>query len=146
MQLEKIPEFAGTQDDTIQPSDFLKMVKRSFLANGTTSDDQKIDLFELYLKSDSPAEEWFNGKIAKKAWTDVEREFKVRFPNVTKATKTPQELERELGMMRITTDELGKTEKFRGEDVYTHMVFVEKILDLAKRAKIEASTSGLWNV
>ena len=43
-------------------------------------------------------------------------------------------------------DELGRTEKYRGEDVYTHMVFAEKILDLAKRVKIEASTSGLWSV
>jgi hypothetical protein len=56
-------------------------------------------------------------------------------------------LERELGAMRIRTEELGKTEKFRGEDVYyTHMIFAEKVLDLAKRAKIEGSTSGLWNV
>jgi hypothetical protein len=48
--------------------------------------------------------------------------------------------------MRITTEELGKTEKYRGEEVYTHMIFAEKILDLAKRAKIETSTSGLWSV
>jgi hypothetical protein len=38
------------------------------------------------------------------------------------------------------------TEKFRGEEVYTHMIFAEKILDLAKRAKVESLTSGLWNV
>ena len=55
-------------------------------------------------------------------------------------------MERELGTIRITTEELGKTEKYRGEDVHTHVIFAEKILDLAKRAKIEASTSGLWNV
>jgi Zinc knuckle len=147
MQLENIPEFAGTQDDTVQPSDFLKMIKHSFLANGTTTDDQKIGLFELYLKSDSPAEEWYNdAKTPKKTWAELEQEFKTRFPNVKKAMKTAPELERELGAMRMKTEELGKTEKFRGEEVYTHMVFAEKILDLAKRAKIETSTSGLWNV
>jgi hypothetical protein len=48
--------------------------------------------------------------------------------------------------MRIKTEELGMTEKFRGEEVYTHMIFAEKILDLAKRVKVESSTSGLWNV
>ena len=48
--------------------------------------------------------------------------------------------------MRLKVDELGKTEKYKGEDIYTHMVFAERILDLAKRAKIETSTSGLWNV
>jgi hypothetical protein len=147
MQLENIPEFSGTQDDKTQPSDFLKAVKRSFLANGTTAEDQKIGLFELYLKSDSPAEEWYNdAKTPKKTWVELEQNFKTRFPNTKKATKTAPELERELGAMRITTEELGKTEKYRGEDVHTHMVFAEKILDLAKRAKIEGSTSGLWNV
>ena len=48
--------------------------------------------------------------------------------------------------MRMTMEELGETEKYRGEDVYTHMIFAEKILDLAKRAKVEMSTSGLWSV
>jgi hypothetical protein len=147
MQLEKIPEFAGTQDDAVQPLDFLKMIKRSFLANGTTTDDQKVGLLELYLKSDSPAEEWYNdANTPKKTWTGLEEEFKKRFPNVAKAKKTATELERELGAMRMTTEELGKVEKYRGEEVYTHMIFAEKILDLAKRAKIETSTSGLWNV
>jgi hypothetical protein len=147
MQLETIPEFAGTQHDANQPSDFLKMIKRSFLANGTTADDQKIGLFELYLKSDSPAEDWFNDtKKTKTTWAGLEEAFKVRFPNTTKATKTAPELERELGAMKIKTEELGKTEKYRGEDVYTHMIFAEKVIDLAKRAKIETSTSGLWNV
>jgi hypothetical protein len=37
-------------------------------------------------------------------------------------------------------------EKFRGEDVYTHTIFTEKIIDLAKQAKIETTTSGLWSV
>ena len=131
----------------IQPSDFLKAIKRSFLASGTTTDDQKTGLFELYLKSDSPAEEWYiEVKTPKKSWAELEQEFKTRFPNVKKAMKTTPELERELGAMRMTMEELGKTEKYRGEDVYTHMIFAEKILDLAKRAKVDASTSGLWNV
>ena len=147
MQLENIPEFSGTQDDKIQPLDFLKAVKRSFLASGATTDEQKIDLFKLYLKSDSPAEEWYEENTTpKKVWADLEKAYKTRFPNVKKATKTAPELERELGAMRLKADELGKTEKYKGEDVYTHMVFAERILDLAKRAKIETSTSGLWNV
>jgi DNA phosphorothioation-dependent restriction protein DptG len=60
-----------------------------FLTHGTTTDNQKVDLFELYLKSDSPAEEWFNDAATpKKTWADLEKEFKIRFPNTKKATKT----------------------------------------------------------
>ena len=147
MLLENIPEFSGTQEDKTQPSDFLKAIKRAFLTSGSTTDDQKVSLFELYLKSDSLAEEWYNDVgMRKKMWLELEQGFKTRFPNVKKATKTAPELERELGAMRIKTEELGKTEKYRGEEVYTHMIFAEKILDLAKRAKVEGSTSGLWKV
>jgi hypothetical protein len=147
MQLENIAEFAGNQDDKSQPLDFLKAVKRAFLTSGATTDDQKTGLFELYLKSDSPAEEWYNdANTHKKTWAGLEQEFKTRFPNVKKATKTAPELERELGAMRLLTEELGKTEKYRGEDVYTHMIFAEKILDIAKRAKIDSTASGLWSV
>ena len=74
-------------------------------------------------------------------WQELEEQFKIRFLNIKKAMKTAPELERELGAMRLKTEELGKTEKYRGEDVYTHMVFAEKVLDLAKRAKVEDTTS-----
>ena len=45
MQLENILEFSGTHKDKTQLLDFLKAIKRSFLANGTTADDQKTGLF-----------------------------------------------------------------------------------------------------
>ena len=61
--------------------------------------------------------------------------------------KTKLELERELAEMKIKVEDLGMTEKYRGEDVYTHMVFAEKILDLAKQAKIETTMSlGLFTL
>jgi hypothetical protein len=144
MQLEQIPEFSRTQEDKIQPSDFLKAIKRLFLASRTTTDDQKIGLFELYLKSDLPAEEWFNdAKTPKKTWLELDLEFKARFPNIKKATRTAAKLERELGAIRITMEKLGRTEKFRGEDVYTHTIFTEKFIDLSKQVKIETTTSSL---
>ena len=147
MQLKNILEFAGTQEDTMQPLDFLKSVKHSFLTHGAATDKQKINLFGLYLKTDSPAEDWFNdAKTLKKMWLELDQEFKTRFPNIKKATKMAPELERELGAMRLTMEELGKTEKYRGEEVHTHMIFMEKILDLAERAKVEKTTSGLWGV
>ena len=61
--------------------------------------------------------------------------------------KSRLELERELADMRIKPEDLGITEKYQGEDVYTHIIFAEKIIDLAKWAKIEATTSlGLFTL
>ena len=62
MQLENVLKFSGTQEDKKQPTDFLKAIKWAFLTNGTMAEDQKISLFELYLKSESPAEEWYNDR------------------------------------------------------------------------------------
>jgi hypothetical protein len=45
MQLENIPEFSGTQEDSTQLMKFLKMVKQSLLANIATMDEQKINIF-----------------------------------------------------------------------------------------------------
>ena len=50
-------------------------------------------------------------------------------------------MERELAEMRIKPEDLGIMEKYRGKDVYTHVIFAEKIIDLAKRAKIKTTTS-----
>ena len=42
---------------------------------------------------------------------------------------------------------LGKTEKYRGKDIYTHVVFAERILDLVKQVKIKTMTTlGLFTL
>ena len=112
------------------------------------SDKQKITTVGLWLKSESPAEEWFNDATTPKIkYSDFEQSFKQRFLNIEKMKKTKLELERELAGMRIKTEDLGTIEKYRGEDVYTHVIFAEKVLDLAKHAKIETTASlGLFTL
>lgn len=83
--------------------------------------------------------------MPKAKYSEFEQSFRQHFPNVEKMKKMKLELERKLAEMRIKVKDLGMIEKYRGEDVYTHMVFAEKILDLAKQAKIETTTSlGLF--
>ena len=78
---------------------------------------------------------------------DFEQSFKKWFPNIEKRKKTKLELEMELAEMRIKVEDLGKMEKYRGEDVYTHIVFTEKVLNLAKQVKIESMTTlGLFTL
>ena len=84
--------------------------------------------------------------MPKKTWLELNLKFKARFPNIKEVTRTAAELERELGAVRITMEELGKTEKFRREDVYTHTIFAEEIINLTKWVKIKTTTSGLWSV
>jgi len=43
-------------------------------------------------------------------------------------------------------DDLGKKEKYRGQEVWSHVAFVKNAINLAQRAKIEKGTSSLWTV
>jgi len=48
--------------------------------------------------------------------------------------------------MRLEVEDLGKKVKYAGEDVYTHIVFAENALSLAKQAKISVGSNSIWKV
>jgi len=65
-------------------------------------DPAKIENFQNYLGSDSPAEEWYKDEAKKLAkWMDFELAFFTKFPMMDKAKKTVVELERELVGLRL---------------------------------------------
>lgn len=57
-----------------------------------------------------------------------------------------QEWERELTGMKLREEDLGKTEKFAGKEVYTHISFVGRLLETAKQAKVDLGTNLIWQV
>ena len=92
----------------------------------------------------STADEWFKeSEIKEKTWKDIEKEFLQCFPPVEKAKRTETELERELCELRLKVEDLGKKEKYVGEGVYTHIIFAEKVLSLAKQAKISNGSNSI---
>ena len=79
-------------------------------------------------------------------WPDFELAFFMQFPTIEKVKKTAVELERELAGLKLRVEDLGKKEKYGGQEVWSHITFAENALDLARRAKIEKGTSSLWVV
>ena len=146
MSHERVPTFAGKGNDEVQPSEFIKIFRRA--TRGSFTDDESwIDGLGDYLKTGSPAETWFlKGSTPKKAWTAFKAAFEKEFPDVDRAEKTAQDLERELLAMRLRTETLGKTERYAGDDVLTHVAFAQCALDLAKRAGIATGISNIWQV
>lgn len=62
-----IVEFSGTQDNPIQPTEFLKTINHSLMSSGVNpTDEQMVTTVGLWLKSESPAEEWFNDEATPK--------------------------------------------------------------------------------
>ena len=100
-----------------------------------------------YLKTGSPAEAWFlRTTTPKKVWPSFKTAFKKEFPDVDRAEKTAQDLERELLAMKLHPDSLGKTERYANDNVWTHVAFAQRALDLARRAGIAGGTSNIWQV
>jgi hypothetical protein len=114
-----------------------------------TSDTALIEAFGNYLKTDSPAEEWYTDQdtpTAKPTWKNFETTFKTCFPGVQKAKKSPADLERELLDLKLDKKTLAATVAYGGQDGWSHVVFAEKALDLAKCAGIKKTRSLLTGV
>ncbi|KAJ7711118.1 hypothetical protein B0H16DRAFT_1344041, partial [Mycena metata] len=60
------------------------------------------------------------------------------------AERTNQEWERELLRIKITLGELNATVKVGGADVYTHVHFASRLLEIAQLAKVGPTPSGIW--
>jgi hypothetical protein len=142
-----IEPFGGELNRNMQPKDFLKTFQRTMRNLSVTSNKERIECFMDYLASNSPAEEWYTDEGSKEtSWQGFEASFIVRFPGAEAAKKTKPELEREILEMSLGTEELNKTEMHLGVAVETHKIFTDKLLDLAKSAKFEKTTTSIWQV
>ncbi|KAK6969073.1 hypothetical protein R3P38DRAFT_3244061 [Favolaschia claudopus] len=157
--MEAVPMFSGdpasAQATKITPSTFLKKFRShmmDLIGNATMTaaekDAMKLAAFTDYLEEDSPAEKWFDalqaGNGAVTTWAALEAAFKARFPAPQKAVRDAQEWERELLGMKLTLGELDTVVKVGGADVYAHINFAARLLEVAHLAGIAATASGVW--
>jgi hypothetical protein len=142
-----VPDFSGEPGDAIQSAEFLKKFRALMNIGNITSDARMNSSFENYLKYNSPADEWFKElNTSEMTWKALEKAFLERFPPIQKAKKSESELERELCELRLKADELGKKEKYAGEEVWSHVAFAERALSLARQAKINTGSNSIWKV
>lgn len=125
--------FAGDEDDTLDPRDFLKRVQR-YLMGTTWEDEDQITYFETWLKSGSTAEQWFKSleNAKKTTWKELCKAFKERWPERPIVQKSTAEKQAELEGERITEAELGTKVKVNGVEVYAHVAWANKVEKLAK--------------
>ena len=64
-------------------------------------------------------------------WQDFEAAFFMQFMMIEKAKKMAVELERELAGLKLWVEDLGKKEKYGGQEVWSHITFMENAVDLA---------------
>jgi hypothetical protein len=111
--------FSGDGSGKQQPVDFLKKFHRAMCDSWVTTDAPLVRAFSNYLKTDSLAEEWYNDKDilnTKPIWDNFEATFRIHFPGVQKAKKSPVDLERELSELMLEEKTLATTVPYVGQD------------------------------
>ncbi|KAJ6565270.1 hypothetical protein DFH09DRAFT_1035000 [Mycena vulgaris] len=153
---EIVPMFTGepvaVDSKEVTPATFTKKLRAHMRDLGTDNspnpDVRKIDAFPDYLVENSPAEKWFKAQPASTTpfttWAALEAAFHTRFPGPEKAERTPQEWERQLVTMKLSLGELGSTVKVSGAEVFAHIHFATRLLEIARLAGIADTTSGIW--
>ena len=144
MATEHVDPFHGDKEDE-NPEDFLRSFFRRM---GTATDDVKKRQFRYFLQADSAADEWFDElpQEDKKDWDALEDAFNKCWPRKKAAKKTKEEYEEEITGLQLKMDDLGKKEKTAGRDVYSHIVWADKMATIVKGAKIEATTTYIGHV
>jgi len=144
MATEHVDPFHGDKEDE-NPEDFLRSFYRRM---GTSNDETKRRQFKYFLQADSAADEWFEElqQDDKKDWNAVEEAFNKRWPRKKAAKKTKEEYEEEITGLKMKMEDLGKKEKTAGREVYSHIVWADKMATIVKGAKIETTTTYIGHV
>jgi hypothetical protein len=144
MPTEQVDPFHGDKEDE-NPKDFLHSFFRRM---GTAGDDVKKKQFKYFLQADSATDEWFKELQDgdKKDWDSIGNTFNKHWPSKKAAKKTKEEYEEEITGLKLKMEDLGKKEKTAGREIYSHIVWADKMATTVKGAKIEATTMYIGQV
>ncbi|KAG6807325.1 hypothetical protein H0H92_007995 [Tricholoma furcatifolium] len=130
-----LPTFDGGEDSGKEnPRAFIAKIKRTFLLS-RLANEQKVAVFELSLVEGGPAQEWFAGleDTEKATWESLAAAFDARWPARAIVAKTTAEKQDDLRQHKLAEkDLLQKRELTDGREAYSHIVWAEKALRLAR--------------
>ncbi|KAJ3965479.1 hypothetical protein EV361DRAFT_810619 [Lentinula raphanica] len=138
-----IKNFSGDPTDGVRPSTWLRELEKTFVAMGIAEKDWAAKL-KMFLDEDSLAEEWYDGledEQRRGEWSELGKLFNERFPSQKKEKKDMKVYLEELESM-VITHELILTRHVEAQVPY-HKWFGERLLALAKGAKIDKTKEGI---
>ena len=96
-------------------------------------DTQRLQAFQLYLKSASITKQWWNDLPTsnKDTWEHLIQAFEKRWPDKATTVKTVEEKQAALERTKITEEEVGKRVKNNRVEEFAHVVWADKIEWLA---------------
>jgi hypothetical protein len=148
MPTNSVDIFHGDGREGENPQNFLRAFRREMRSLTTTDDKEIAGAFVDYLGASSQADLWFEDLEpgTKESWTLLETAFIARWPRITKAKRSEQEIERELLSTLLEEKELGEKVKIGGVEVWSHVAWADKIAILVNEADIATKTTHIWQV
>jgi hypothetical protein len=148
MPTHNIDIFHGDGREGENPQNFLRAFRREMRLLTTTDDKEIAGAFVDYLGASSQADLWFKdlAPATKESWALLETAFIARWPQITQAKRSEQEIERELLSTLLEEKELGEKVKIGGVKVWSHVAWADKIAILVNEADIATKTSHIWQV
>ncbi|KAJ3729631.1 hypothetical protein C8R42DRAFT_715909 [Lentinula raphanica] len=138
-----IKNFSGDPTDGVRPSTWLRELEKTFVAMGIAEKDWAAKL-KMFLDEDSLAEEWYDGledEQRRGEWSQLGKLFNEKFPSQKKEKKDTKVYLEELESM-VITHELILMRHAEAQVPY-HKWFGERLLALAKGAKIDKTKEGI---
>ena len=128
--------FSGKPEENAQ--DFLRSFRRE-LRDAT--DVAKAQAFRDYLRTNSDADNWYEHLPAatQNSWALLQTAFNEEYPATARIEKTTAEYERELMEKVLAEKDLGLKVEKAGEERWTHVIWAEDILRIAKQAGVANS-------
>ncbi|KAJ7908529.1 hypothetical protein B0H13DRAFT_1878562 [Mycena leptocephala] len=132
--------------DKMSVQDFLRAFHRDVKV--TTSSADKAKAFKHYLAADSDVDVWFRAlPAATRADMDlIEAAIEAQYPSEATVQPTAAEYGTMLLKCRLTMEELGTKTKAADRDVWAHHVWGNKMLRLATKAGVAATTTYIEQV
>ena len=127
MPSNNVDIFYGDGREGENPQNFLHAFRREMHSLATTNDKDIAQAFVDYLGASSQADLWFDDltQATQESWAWLETAFVARWPRITQAKRSEQEIERELLSTLFNEKELGKKVKIRGVDVWSHVAWAD---------------------
>jgi len=140
--------FYGDGREGENPQNFLRAFRREMRALTTTDNKAIAKAFVDYLGAGSTADKWYEDlpQPTQESWKDIETEFAKRWPRIKQATRSEQELERELLTTVLGEKELGEKVNSGGIEVWSHVAWADKIAVLVNEANLSTKTTHIWQV
>ena len=147
--MTEVKPFHGEDSATENPQDFIKAFNRAMRECTTISTEyEKIEALADYMVGGSAVEEWCNAlpSDCQLSWDKLRYAFDQRWPPIQRVAKTTKDYEKELLELTLAEEDVGTIKTKSGVQAWTHVIWAEGALALAKLAKVEKSAVLIWQV